>query len=93
VKQSASDLSPPSKMPLAKPRTVEHHETGHGLPDPSPPRVGAYADKDGEEGHDAESDGEMGQEVTTLEVGVHCTRSPNRPTRLVSSALGVHTVS
>jgi len=40
---------------------VEHHETSHGLPDPSPPRVGAHADKDGEEGHEAESDGEMGQ--------------------------------
>jgi hypothetical protein len=60
VKRSASDLFPPPKA-LARPRTVERHETSHGLPDPSPPRMGAHADKDGKEGHDAESDGEVGQ--------------------------------
>lgn len=48
-------------MPLARLRTVERHETSHGLPDPSPPRMGAHADEDGKEGHDAESDGELGQ--------------------------------
>jgi hypothetical protein len=60
VKRSASDLFPPH-MPLARPRTVERHETSHGLPDPSPPRMGAHADKDGKESHDAESNGEVGQ--------------------------------
>ena len=48
-------------MLLARPRTVERHETSHSLPDPSPPRMGAHTDKDGKEGHGAESDGEMGQ--------------------------------
>lgn len=43
------------------PRTVQRHKTSHGLPDPSPPRVGAHADKEREEGHDAESDAELGQ--------------------------------
>ena len=49
------------KKTILGPRTVECHKTSHGLPDPSPPRVGAHADKECEEGHDAESDGELSQ--------------------------------
>jgi hypothetical protein len=46
-------------------RTVDGDKPGDGLPNPSPPRVGAHANEEGEKGHDAKAYSQMGQVTRT----------------------------
>jgi len=45
--------------------SVEGDKSGDGLPNSPPPRVGAHANEEGEEGHDTKAKGHMGQVTRT----------------------------